>query len=214
MQSLSRTGTDFSVSGYSANFLSSKTLTGQISTHTPSPLHLLQSTFTFGICINHCIESDFIHFNSFHHCNQKIIVEISPKIVLCNSAWAIALGYKCLRKLHKQIIDKHLPFRESTLETYASYPYLVLISFFGGISTTLAFMEIPFILSLNSPIFFFIVSPSPRISSEGETNGKVEFEESIDGAESDVNIPLARAFVKAIRSCGKRTALCKKNWQF
>jgi hypothetical protein len=49
MQSLSRTGTDFCESLYSGKVLSSKTFTGQTSTHTPSPLHLFQSTFTFGI---------------------------------------------------------------------------------------------------------------------------------------------------------------------
>jgi hypothetical protein len=62
MQSLSRTGTDFWLSGYSGKILSSKTFTGQTSTHTLSPLHLLQSTFTFGIRINLALSFGFLHF--------------------------------------------------------------------------------------------------------------------------------------------------------
>jgi len=62
MQSLSRTGTDFWLSGYSGKFLSSKTFTGQTSAHTPSPLHLLQSTFTFGIFTNLALDVGFRYF--------------------------------------------------------------------------------------------------------------------------------------------------------
>ena len=49
MQSSGLTGTDFVESGYSVRSWISKTSTGQRSAHTSSPLHLVQSTLTFGI---------------------------------------------------------------------------------------------------------------------------------------------------------------------
>jgi hypothetical protein len=69
MQSFSRTGTDFWESGCSGKFLSSKTFTGQISVHTPSPLHLVQSTFTLGIHINLASDFDFLIINSLRFYN-------------------------------------------------------------------------------------------------------------------------------------------------
>jgi hypothetical protein len=51
MQSSGLTGTDFCVSGCSGRSCSSKTSTGQTSTQTPSPLHLVRSTSTFGMFI-------------------------------------------------------------------------------------------------------------------------------------------------------------------
>ena len=42
-------GTDFFESGQSFRSWSSKTITGQVSTHVPQPLHFFQSTFIFGI---------------------------------------------------------------------------------------------------------------------------------------------------------------------
>lgn len=84
MQSLSRTGTDFWLSGYSGKSLSSKTFTGQTSAHTPSPLHLLQSTFTFGTRINLIIKFAYyiINFCYSLFCLATYFLGKCPKIIL------------------------------------------------------------------------------------------------------------------------------------